>query len=171
MIIVDNKVVCESHVLTCDSGTLKKQATVLKKIKFSDSEKSALDKVGFDFANLENLVATYGESKDESDLDNVKFASPVFLYFRQRKENAESVIVAIAVEGQIYLNKNVDNDLGFGAEATRLKHCAYLNGFIDCFSATESDVQTFDGQPFKVEKSALDNRRQKKQSDDSCLDW
>ena len=170
MIIVENQVVCESHVLTCDSATLKKQATVLKKIKFTESEKDVLEKVNFDFENLTSLVEKYGESKDESDLDNVKFASPVFLYFRQRKENAESVVVAVAVEGQVYLNKNVDNDLGFGAEATRLKHCSYLNGFIDCFSATDADVQTFGGQPFKVEKSALDNRRTKTKADDSCLD-
>lgn len=171
MILIDGRVSCESHVLTCDYTTLKNQAKVVKKIKFSDDERFALEAIDFDFDNLKQLVAKYGESKDESDLDNVKFASPIFLYFKQHKESADPVIVAVAVEGQIYFNKNVDDGLGAGSRASRFQYCAFLNGFADCFSATDTEVQTFDGATFKVEKSAMDDRRKKIKTDDGCLDW
>lgn len=158
----------QQYVATADC--LKQSKTVLQKIGFNDNERTTLESVGFDFESFNDLKEKY--ANDKSVVDDLKRAAPLFMYLKQRRADTDAVIVAVAFEGQVYLNKNVDNDLGVGAEATRYKYMAWINAFISTFNSTDNDVATFDGAPFICTQSALDDRKNStpKQSDD-CLDW
>ena len=170
MILVNNfvQVMGQQYVATADC--LKQSKTVLQKIGFDDNEKSTLESVGFDFATFNDLKQQY--AADKSVVDDLKRAAPLFMYLKQRRADTDAVIVAVAFDGQVYLNKNVDNDLGVGAEATRYKYMAWINAFISTFGATDNGLSWFDGAPFICTQSALDNRKNStpKQSED-CFDW
>ena len=169
--IVDNRVAVESLIFTADYNTLKNSKTVLSKIGFTAQERADLESCGFDFNAFQDLKSKYSDG-DKSVLDDLKSSAPKFLYLKQRRKDTEPVAVAVAFDGQVFINKNVDNKLGVGAEATRYKYMAYINGFIDCFLASDNDVQTFNGLDFVCIESAYDDRKTDgaKQGAD-CLDW
>ena len=170
MLVINNLVQVMGQQYTATPDCLKQSKTVLQKIGFSDNEKSALDSVGFDFETFNDLKEKY--ASDKSVVDDLKRAAPLFMYLKQRRADSDSVIIAVAFDGQVYLNKNVDNDLGVGAEATRYKYMAWINAFISTFGAIDNGLSWFDGAPFVCTQSALDDRKNNapKQSDD-CLDW
>lgn len=169
--ILYNRVVVEGLIFTADYNTLKNSKTVLSKIGFTAQETKDLESCGFDFDSFESLKAKYSAG-DKTVLDDLKAQVPKFLYLKQRRKDAEAVAVAIAFDGQVFINKNMDNKLGVGAEATRYKYMAYLNGFIECFLSSDNDIQTFSGVDFICIESAYDDRKTDgaKQGDD-CLDW
>ena len=180
MIIVNNKVQVEGLILSADWQTIKAQNIVLKKVAFNESEKAALTACGFDFAAFDDLKAAAGaaESADEKQVafDDIKAAAPCFLYLKQRVKDAAPVVVAVAVDNKVYLNQNVDDSLGVGAEATRYKYSAFINGFINHFTESLTDdekstaVDKYKGAEFKVVKSAFDERKTTAPAGDDCLD-
>lgn len=174
MITQNNLVRAEKIQLIATPDTLRESRAVLLKVgNFNAQEKTALESVGFDFGALESAKQKYADTKAESDLEIVKEIAPRFLYLKQRLKDTDPCLVACAVDGVVYLNKNVDDNLGVGAEATRLKFMGLINGFIKTFSLLEStEVQFWAGEDFTCVQSALDDRRAptaKKDSD--CLDW
>lgn len=165
------RVVAESEIYTATRDCLKRSKTVLVKIGFNDDEKRNLSKVNFDFDVFNDYKKAYSESRSDEDLQEIKNHCPKFLYFKHSRKEAEPVIIAIAFDGQVFLNQNVDDDLGVGAEATLYKHMAYINAFIDLF-LTEESVEWFDGDSFVCLKSARNDRRGKTPpKSDDCLDW
>lgn len=172
MIVQNNLVMAEKLQLIATPESLRKSGAVLLKIgNFNSQEKNALESVNFDFDALESAKQKYAEAKAESDLEIVKQLAPKFLYLKQLK-NPDHCLVAFAVDGGIYLNTNVDNKLGVGAEATRLKFMGLINGFIKTFGSSDYDVQFWSGEDFICSQSALDDRRTKTAKKDSdCLDW
>ena len=174
MIVQNNLVKAEKLQLIATPESLRESRAVLLKVgNFNRQEKTALESANFDFGALESAKQKYAESKDESDLEIVKEIAPRFLYLKQRLKDNEPCLIACAVDGVVHLNKNVDDQLGVGAEATRLKFMALINGFIKTFSLLESaEIQFWAGDEFTCAQSALDDRRAptaKKDSD--CLDW
>lgn len=174
MIIQNNLIRAEKFQLIATPDTLRESRAVLLKVgNFNRQEKTALESANFDFGALESAKQKYAESKAESDLEIVKEIAPRFLYLKQRLKDTEPCLVACAVDGAVFVNTNVDNQLGVGAEATRLKFMGLINGFIKTFSLLESnDLQFWAGDDFTCAQSALDDRRAptaKKDSD--CLDW
>lgn len=167
----NNRVAVESLVFTADINTLKNSKTVLSKIGFTAQETKDLESCGFDFDSFNELKEKYSAG-DKTVLDDLKNSAPKFLYLKQRRKDADAVAVAVAFDGQVFINKNMDNKLGVGAEATRYKYMAYINGFIDCFLAIDNGVQTFNGVDFVCVESAYDDRKTDgaKQGAD-CLDW
>lgn len=149
---------------------LKQSKTTVQKIAFNTQERDILESVGFDFDAFNKLKEQYGAGMVA--VDDIKRVAPVFLYLKQRKADADAVAVAVAFEGQVYLNKNVDSELGVGAEATRYKYMSYINCFITTFGSIDSTVSWFDGLDFVCTQSALDDRKTgATKTDDSCLDW
>ena len=172
MNIQKNLVVVNGQQFIATSDCLKNSKTVVKKIKFNDSETEILSACDFDFEQFKKAKSEYGTEQSEQNLKQVSELSPMFLYLKQRKADSESVAVAVAFGGQVYLNKNVDSELGVGAEATRYKYMAYINGFIQLFTKNNSPVEYFEGMPFVCESSAFDDRKTGGQkTDDSCLEW
>jgi hypothetical protein len=162
------QVMGQQFIATVDC--LKQSKTTVQKIGFNSQEKDVLESIGFDFESFNKLKEQYGAGM--TSVDDIKRVAPVFLYLKQRKADADAVAVAVAVEGQVYLNKNVDAELGVGAEATRYKYMAYINGFINTFCAIDSEVAWFNGLDFVCTASALDDRKTgATKSDDNCLDW
>ena len=174
MIIQNNLVRAEKFQLIATAENLRDSRAVLLKVgNFNRQEKLALESADFDFGALESAKQKYAESKAESDLAIVKENAPRFLYLKQRLKDTEPCLVACAVDGAIYLNKNVDDNLGVGAEATRLKFMGLINGFIKTFSLLESnEVKFWGGDEFTCVQSALDDRRTiTAKKDNDCLDW
>lgn len=174
MLVIKNNLVQsmgQQFVATVDC--LKQSKTTVQKIAFNTQERDILESVGFDFGNFDELKRKYADNRDDATvLDELKHSAPVFLYLKQRKADADAVAVAVAVEGQVYLNKNVDSEIGVSAEATRYKYMAYINCFIQTFSAMESTISWFDGLDFVCTQSALDDRKTgATKTEDSCLDW
>ena len=179
MILVNNKVQVEGLILYADWQTIKAQNIVLKKIAFSESESTALKACGFDFDSFNNLKAVAGgaESADEraKALEDIKAAAPCFLYLKQRVKDAPAVVVAVAFDNKVYLNKNVDDSIGVGAEATRYKYSAFINGFTSHFLESLTDeekstaVEKYKGADFKVVKSAYDERKSTAPVGDDCI--
>ena len=171
MLVIKNNLVQamgQQFVATVDC--LKQSKTTVQKIAFNTQERDILESLGFDFDSFNKLKEQYGAGMVA--VDDIKRAAPVFLYLKQRKADADAVAVAVAFEGQVYLNKNVDSELGVGAEATRYKYMAYINCFITTFSAIDTTVAWFDGLDFVCTQSALDDRKTgATKTDDSCLDW
>lgn len=167
----DNRITVENQTFVATLDCLKKSQTVLAKIKFTDDEKRNLSKVNFDFGIFDDYKRAYSESQTDDNLNDIKAHCPKFLYLKQRKKDAEPVIIAIAFDGQVFLNKNVDDKIGVGAEATRYKYMAYINAFIKAF-LIEDNVGLFDGDDFICTESALDDRRNDgPKSTVDCLDW
>ena len=149
---------------------LKQSKTTVQKIGFNTQEQDILKSIGFDFESFNKLKEQYGAGMVA--VDDIKRAAPIFLYLKQRKADADAVAVAVAVEGQVYLNKNVDSELGVGAEATRYKYMAFINCFIQTFGADNTSVEWFNGLDFVCTASALDDRKTgATKTDDNCLDW
>lgn len=172
MNIQNNFVIVNGQQFIATADCLKNSKTVLKKIKFNESESDILHGCDFDFESFKQAKSAYGAEQSEQNLKQVSDLSPLFLYLKQRKADSESVAVAVAFGGQVFLNKNVDNEIGVGAEATRYKYMAYINGFIQLFTENNNPVEYFDGLPFVCESSAFDDRKTgATKSDDSCLDW
>lgn len=179
MIIVNNKVQVEGLILSADWQTIKAQNIVLKKIAFNDDESKALTACGFDFAGFDKLKAAAGaaEKADEKQVafDNIKATAPCFLYLKQRVKDSTPVVVAVAFDNKIFLNQNVDDSLGVGAEATRYKYSAFINGFINHFIESLTDdeklsaVDKYKGADFKVVKSAYDERKSTAPAGDDCI--
>ena len=170
MQIINNLIQVEGQQFISTVDNLKSAQIVLQKIKFTESEKDILNQINFDFDKFESLKSEYTKTRLDTDLANLRQSAPKFLYLKQRKKDADAVAVAVAIDNTVYLNKNVDNKLGCGAEATRYKYMAWINCFIQTF--TDSAVEYFNGADFICTESALDNRRTTgAQVDDSCLDW
>lgn len=186
MIIVDNKVRVEGIVLTADWETIKKQEVVKgkkvvqKRVAFNDDERAALTACGFDFTAFDNLKAAAGgaESAEEKAkaLEDIKAAAPCFLYLKQ-KHNPDPVVVAVAFDSQVFLNQNVDDSIGVGAEATRYKFQGFINGFINHFTESLADdektaaILKYNGTDFKKKTSAYDDRKSTAPAvDEGCLD-
>lgn len=180
MILVNNKVQVEGLILSTDWQTIKKQNIVLKKVAFKDDEKAALKACNFDFAAFDDLKAAAGaaEKADEKQaaFDDIKAAAPCFLYLKQRVKDAAPVVVAVAFDNKVYLNQNVDDSLGVGAEATRYKYSAFINGFTNHFLESLTDeekstaVEKYKGTDFKVVKSAFDERKSTAPVGVDCID-
>lgn len=172
MILVNNKVQVEGLILSAEWQTIKNQNIVLKKVAFNSDEKAALTACGFDFAGFDNLKAAAGvaEKADERQaaFDDIKAAAPCFLYLKQRVKDAPAVVVAVAFESKVFLNKNVDDSIGVGAEATRYKYSAFINGFVNQY-AGGADIALFNGADFKVVKSAFDDRKSTAPASDDCI--
>jgi hypothetical protein len=167
----NNRVAVESLVFTADVETLKNSKTVLQKIGFTQQEQKDLESCNFDFETFTDLKTKYSNG-DKTVLDDLKSSAPKFLYLKQRRKDADAVAVAVAFDGYVFINKNVDSKLGVGAEATRYKYMAYINGFIDCFLAIDNDLQTFNGVDFVCVESAYDERKTDgAKSNADCLDW
>lgn len=173
MNIVNNLVQVMGQQFVATIDCLKQSKTTVQKIGFNTQEQNILESIGFDFDSFNNLKQKYtSDRKDESVLDELKQRAPVFLYLKQRKADTDAVAVAVAVGGQVYLNKNVDAELGVGAEATRYKYMAFINCFIQSFDKFDSDVAWFNGLDFVCTQSALDDRKTgATKTDDNCLDW
>lgn len=174
MLVIKNnlvQVMGQQFIATIDC--LKQSKTTVQKIGFNLQEKDILESIGFDFDLFNNLKQRYTDNRDDASiLEELRRCAPVFLYLKQRKADADAVAVAVAVEGQVYLNKNCDSDIGVGAEATRYKYMSFINGFIQNFSAINTDVSWFNGLDFVCTQSALDDRKTgATKSDDNCLDW
>lgn len=171
MIIMKNNLIQamgQQFIATVDC--LKQSKTTVQKIGFNTQEQDILKSIDFDFDSFNKLKEQYGAGVVA--VDDIKRAAPVFLYLKQRKADADAVAVAVAVEGQVYLNKNVDSELGVGAEATRYKYMAFINCFIQTFGAADSAVEWFNGLDFVCTASALDDRKTgATKTDDNCLDW
>lgn len=180
MILVNNKVQVEGLILYADWQTIKTQNIVLKKVAFNDDEKAALTACNFDFAAFDDLKAVAGaaEKADEKQaaFDDIKAAAPCFLYLKQRVKDAAPVVVAVAFDNKVYLNQNVDDSLGVGAEATRYKYSAFINGFTSHFLESLTDdekltaVEKYKGADFKVVKSAFDERKSTAPVGVDCID-
>lgn len=169
--ILYNRVAVEGLIFTADYNTLKNSKTVLQKIGFTAQETKDLESCGFDFDSFNILKSKYSDG-DKTVIDELKAQAPKFLYLKQRRKDAEAVAVAVAFDGQVFINKNMDNKLGVGAEATRYKYMAYINGFINCFLAIDNDLQTFGGLDFVCIESAYDDRKTDGQkTNDDCIDW
>lgn len=169
--IKNNRVAVESLIFSADFETLKNSKTVLSKIGFTAQEKADLSDCGFDFDDFNALKEKYSAG-DKTVLDDLKAQAPKFLYLKQRRKDADAVAVAVAFDKYVFINKNMDNKLGVGAEATRYKYMAYINGFIDCFLGTSNDLRTFNGVDFVCVESAYDDRKTEGAKQDAdCLDW
>ena len=173
LVIKDNLVQVMGQQFVATIGCLKQSKTTVQKIGFNTQEKNILESIGFDLDNFDDLKQKYTDNRDDKTvLDEIKRCAPVFLYLKQRKADADAVAVAVAVEGQVYLNKNVDSEIGVGAEATRYKYMSYINCFIQTFGSIDSTVAWFDGLDFVCTTSALDDRKTgATKTDDNCLDW
>lgn len=179
MILVNNKVQVEGLILFADWQTIKTQNIVLKKIAFNDEEKKALTACNFDFESFDDLKAVAGaaEKADEKAkaLEDIKSAAPCFLYLKQRVKESAPVVVAVAFDNKVFLNKNVDDSIGVGAEATRYKYSAFINGFTSHFTESLTDeekstaVEKYSGADFKVVKSAYDERKSTAPVGDDCI--
>lgn len=186
MILVNNKVLAEGIVLTADWQTIKKQEVVKgrnavqKKVAFRDDERAALTACGFDFAAFDNLKAAAGAAESaeakQAAFDDIKAAAPCFLYLKQ-KHNPQPVVVAVAFDSQVFLNKNVDDALGVGAEATRYRFQGFINGFINHYTESLTDeeraaaVVFYNGEKFEKKTSAYDDRKSTAPAaDEGCLD-
>ena len=171
MNIINNLVQVEGQQFISTIDNLKSAQIVLSKIKFTESELDILNQVDFDFESFNKLKAEYTQNRTSDNLQLIQQSAPKFLYLKQRKKDADAVAVAVAVNNQVYLNKNVDNKLGCGAEATRYKYMAWINCFIQTFNKSDF-IEYFDGADFICTESALDNRRTTGAPvDDACLDW
>lgn len=172
MILVNNTVQVEGLILYADWQTIKNQNIVLKKVAFNDDEKAALKACNFDFVAFDNLKAVAGvsEKADEKQaaFDDIKAAAPCFLYLKQRVKDSTPVVVAVAFDNKVYLNQNVDDSIGVGAEATRYKYSAFVNGFVNHY-AGGADIALFNGADFKVVKSAYDDRKSTAPASDDCI--
>lgn len=171
MNIINDLVTVDSIQLICTESTLRTSGLVQNKIKFDDQLTADLTECGFDFDNFNQLKAQYAVDRESVKAD-LQASAPKVLYLKQRKRDAEPVAVAIAIDGQVFLNKNVDSKLGVGAEATRYKYAGYINGFIQFFGLRTESLEYYNGAPFVCTESAYDDRKTGAiKSDDSTLDW
>lgn len=171
MNIINNLVTVDSIQLICTESTLRTSGLVQNKIKFDDQLTKDLTDCGFDFESFNKLKEQFAIDRDSVKAD-LQASAPKVLYLKQRKKDADAVAVAIAIDGQVYLNKNVDSKLGVGAEATRYKYMGYINGFIQFFGLTADSVESFNGADFVCTESAYDDRKTGAiKSDDSTIDW
>lgn len=179
MILVNNKVQVEGLILSADWQTIKTQNIVLKKIAFNDDEKAALKACNFDFAAFDDLKAVAGSAESAEEkakaFEDIKSTAPCFLYLKQRVKESAPVVVAVAFDNKVYLNQNVDDSIGVGAEATRYKYSAFINGFVNHFLESLTDdekataVDKYKGADFKVVKSAFDERKSTAPVGEDCI--
>lgn len=171
MNIINNLVTVDSIQLICTESTLRLSGLVQNKIKFDDQLTRDLTGCDFDFESFDKLKADYAIDRDSVRAD-LQAGAPKVLYLKQRKKDVDPVAVAIAINGQVYLNKNVDSKLGVGAEATRYKYMGYINGFIQFFGLNTDTIEYFNGADFVCTESAFDDRKTGAiKADDSTIDW
>lgn len=170
MKVINDLVQVDDLQFIATESTIRTSGLVLSKVKFDDQLRQDLESCDFDFDNFAKLKDDYANGL--VPVENIQSAAPKILYLKQRKKDADAVAVAIAIDDQVYLNKNVDDKLGVSADATRYRYMSLINGFIRYFGLTQDSIKYFDGQKFICTKSAVDDRRSGAvKTDDSTIDW